>query len=136
LHYYYAKEAAMQRITEKRLDLLGFHRENGIIEVRKLPAGTRIALETRSEVYELEVGTPNLGVVLIASDRRFMGRDKAVVTGSIDVDTGLFLPRIIGQGLKVVLKRPYAPVIRTDPVQAATIRGKDDSYVYEMWNLG
>lgn len=123
----------MQRITEKRLDLLGFHRENGVIEVRKLPAGTRITLETASEVYELEVGTPRLGVVLIASERRFRNRDKAVVTGSRDVDTGLFLPKIIGQGLKIVLKRPYARVVRTDPVRAATIRGKNDSYVYEMW---
>ena len=125
----------MQRITELKLDLLGFHRENGVIEVRKLPAGTRIALETLSEVYELEVGTPRLGVVLIASERKFRSRDKAVVTGSLDVDTGLFLPKIIGQGLKVVLKRPYARVVRTDPVLAATIRGKDDSYVYEMWDL-
>ena len=125
----------MKRIAEKRLDLLGFHRENGVIEVRKLPAGTRIALVTASEVYELEVGTPKLGVVLIASERKFRARDKAVVTGSFDVDTGLFLPKIIGQGLKVVLKRPYAYVVRTDPVLSATIRGKNDSYVYEMWNL-
>lgn len=125
----------MQSVKELRLDLLGFHRENGVIEVRKLPAGTRIALETISEVYELEVGTPSLGVVLIASERKFRNRDKAVVTGSLDVDTGLFLPKIIGQGLKVVLRRSYSPVIRTDPVLAATLRGKNDSYVYEMWNL-
>ena len=125
----------MQRITELKKDLLGFHRENGVIEVRKLPAGTRIELETVSEVYELEVGTPKLGVVLIASERGFRNRDKAVVTGSIDADTGLFLPKIIGQGLRVVLKRPYAPVVRTAPVLFAAIRGKDDSYVYEMWNL-
>lgn len=125
----------MQKISKLRSNLLGFHRENGVIEVRKLPAGTRIALETLSEVYEFEVGTPKLGVILIASEREFLLRDKAVVTGSIDVDTGLFLPRIIGQGLRVVLKRPYASAIRTGPVLAATIRGKNDSYVYEMWGL-
>ncbi len=123
----------MQRITELRRNLLGFHRENGIIEVRKLLAGTRITLETVSEVYELEVGTPKRGVVLIASELGFRNRDKAIVTGSIDTDTGLFLPKIIGQGLRIVLKRPYARVVRTDPVLFATIRGKNDSYVYEMW---
>ncbi len=123
----------MQRLAKLKKDLLGFHRENGVVEVRKLPAGTRIALETASEVYELEVGTPKLGVVLIASERGFRNRDKAVVTGSIDADTGLFLPKIIGQGLRVVLKRPYARVVRTDPVLFATIRGKNDSYVYEIW---
>lgn len=123
----------MQGITKLRRDLLGFHRENGVVEVRKLSAGTRITLETVSEVYELEVGTPKLGVVLIASELGFRNRDKAVVTGSIDTDTGLFLPEIIGQGLRVVLKRPYARVVRTDPVLFAVIRGKDDSYVYEMW---
>jgi hypothetical protein len=125
----------MQKIKEKRLDLLRFHRENGTVEVRKLPAGTRITLETATEVYELEVGTPKLGVVLIASDRRFPGRDKAVVSGSFDSNAAIFLPEIIGQGLSTVLKRPYARVVRTGPVLAATIRGKDDSYTYEMWNL-
>ncbi len=123
----------MQSRKELKRDLLGVHSENGCVEVRKLPAGTRIALETTSEVYELEVGTPKLGVVLIASERGFRNRDKAVVTGSIDTDTGLFLPKIIGQGLRVVLKRPYARVVRTAPVLFATIRGKDDSYIYEMW---
>lgn len=124
----------MREITERRLELLRYHRENGVIEVRKLPAGTRIAVDTVSEHYELEVGTPRFGVVLIASDRRFHGRDKAVVTGSTDLDTGIFLPRIIGEGLKIVLRRQDLPVIRTDPVLAACIRGRDDSYVFNIWN--
>ena len=123
----------MRRITEKTLKLLNWHRENGVIEVRKLSVGTRIALDTISEHYEIEVGTPKNGVVLLASDRRFDGREKAILTGSIDTDTGIFLPRIIGEGLKVVFRRPEATVVRTDPVLAACIRGKGDSYTYLMW---
>jgi len=123
----------MREITEKRLELLRYHRENGVIDVRKLPIGTRIALDTVSEHYELEVGTPERGVVLIASDRRFDGRDKAIVTGSADVETGIFLPRIIGQGLKVVLRRANSPAVRTDPVLAACVRGRNDEYTYLMW---
>jgi len=123
----------MRRITEKKLELLNWHKENGVIEVRKLPVGTRIALDTISEHYELEVGTPQNGVVLLASDRRFDGREKAVVMGSIDIDAGIFLPLIIGEGLKVVLRRQGAPVVRTNPVLAACVRGKGDSYVYSVW---
>jgi hypothetical protein len=130
-----AQEVAMRRrITEKTLELLNWHRENGVIEVRKLPAGTRIALDTISEHYELEVGTPKKGVVLLASDRRFDGREKAIVTGSTDLDTGIFLPRIIGEGLTTVLRRPGKTVVRTDPVLAAVVRGKGDSYVYNVWD--
>jgi hypothetical protein len=124
----------MREVTERKLELLRYHRENGVIEVRKLPAGTRIAVDTVSEHYELEVGTPEYGVVLIASDRRFHGRDKAIVTGSTDLDTGIFLPKIIGEGLKIVLRRQDQPVIRTDPVLAAVVRGKGDSYVYSVWD--
>lgn len=124
----------MQKIMKRKRELLQYHRENGLIEVRKLPAGTRIAVDTISEYYEFEVGTPKFGVVLIASDKRFHGRDKAVVTGSMDPGTNIFLPRIIGEGLKIVLRRQNKPVVRTDPVLAACIRGKGDSYVYNVWN--
>lgn len=124
----------MKDIADRKRDLLLYHRENGVIEVRKLPVGTRIAVDTVSEHFELEVGTPKYGVVLIASDRGFRGRDKAIVTGSSEPGTGIFLPKIIGEGLKIILRRPGKTIVRTDPVLAAVIRGKGDSYVYNMWN--
>ena len=122
-----------KRIARKQTELREYHAANGVIRVRQLPAGTRIELHTSDEHYELEVGTPKRGVVLIASDVRFEGRDKAIVLGSTDPDTRIYLPQIIGEGLQVSFKFPYKPTVRTRPILSARILGKNDSYSYDMW---
>lgn len=122
-----------EKLAKKQAELLEYHKENGVIEVRKLPNGTRVELHTPDEHYELEVGTAEFGVVLAASDGRFSHRDKVVVAGSIDPDTSIYIPRIIGQGLKVLLRPQNAHIVRTGPVISARILGKKDSYAYEMW---
>ena len=122
-----------EMLTLKQSELIEYHERNGVIDVRKLPVGTRVELHTPDEHYELEVGTPKFGVVLVASDGRFNHRDKVVVPGSIDPDTFIFLPNIIGEGLKVMLRPQNQPIVRTGPVISARILGKHDSYVYEMW---
>jgi hypothetical protein len=122
-----------KEVKRRQEELLSYHRAQGVIDVRKLTAGTRIVIETPTENYELEVGTPERGVVLIASDKRFTKRDKAVVSGSYDPNTRIFLPKIIGYGLKIVLRRPYKLAIRTGPVVAAKVIGKGDSYEYRLW---
>jgi len=122
-----------KEVERQREKLLAYHRAQGVIDVRKLLAGTRIAIKTPTENYELEVGTPERGVVLIASDKRFTKRDKVVVSGSYDPDTHIFLPRIIGYKLKIVLRRPYKLVVRTGPVVTAKVIGRGDSYEYRLW---
>lgn len=122
-----------EKMSTIQAELLEKHRQNGVVEVRKLPVGTRVALDTPDEHYELEVGTPEFGVVLVASDGRFENRDKVVVTGSIDPETNIFVPEIIGEGMRIVLRRQNKPVVRTGPVVAACIRGKGDSYEYRLW---
>lgn len=118
-------------LRHKREELLAFHRANGCIRVKKLIEGTRIVIKTSKEVYELEVGTAKFSVVLIASNGRFEQRDKAVVTGSIDPETNIFVPEIIGEGLKIVLRPRGGKVVRTPPVIYAKVVGK--TYEYELW---
>jgi hypothetical protein len=120
-------------LMRRQAGLLTHHRENGCLDVRRLPRQTRLVIETSDEIYELEVGTPDKGVVLIASDGLFRLRKKAMVLGSIDPETGIFLPEIIGYGLKMMLRRPYKGVIKTGPIIAAKVIGPKDSYEYRMW---
>jgi hypothetical protein len=120
-------------ILEKQAELLAYHQANGCLNVRKLPRKTRLVIETSDEIYELEVGTPDKGVVLVASDGFFWSRRKAVVLGSIDPKTGIFLPEIMGYGLKIMLRRPYKGITRTGPIIAAKVIGPRDSYEYKMW---
>lgn len=120
-------------LSATQTKLLEEHERLGCINVRKLTAGTRIVLKTADEIYELEVGTPEFGVVLVASDGRFTRRDKRVVAGSVCPDNGIFIPEIIGQGLKVILRRPYYDTVYTGPVYAARVSGKDAEYSFDMW---
>lgn len=122
-----------ETVKEKQLELREKHLKNGVIDVRKLKQGTRIELVTADEVFELEVGTPERCVVLLASNKRFEQRVKAVVLGGFDPDTRIFLSKLIGQGLRIALLQDYKPSIKTGPVLAAKVRGKDDSYEYQLW---
>lgn len=118
-------------LDQKREELIAYHNENGCINVRKLIEGTRLLIRTLDEVYELEVGTAKFGVVLLASNDRFEDRDKAVVTGSLDPETKVFVPEIIGEGLRIIFRSRKGQVIRTQPVLSARIVGA--TYVYELW---
>jgi hypothetical protein len=118
-------------LRQRREMLLNYHHANGFIDVRKLAEGTRIVIKTPSEVYELEVGTAKFGVVLLASNRRFECRDKAVVMGSLDPETNVFIPKIIGEGLKIMLRPRAGAIIRTEPVTYARVMG--EKYSYELW---
>lgn len=111
--------------------LIEYHKSNGFIDIRKLSNGTRIVIKTIDEVYELEVGTAKHGVVLVGSERRFLQRDKAVVTGGLDPETRIFVPRIIGEGLKLTMRLRDGEIVQTSPVVYARIVG--DSYEYELW---
>lgn len=118
-------------MKRKQQEILNYHCTNGFIDIGKLSAGTYILIETSDEIYEFEVGTPKFNVVLVASDGRFEHRDKMVVVGSLDLETNILLPRIIGEGLKIVLRPCSGKIIRTGPVLSAKITGK--TYKYEMW---
>lgn len=117
-------------LERKRADLLGYHTANGFINVRKMRAGERVLIKTPEEVYEFEVGTPELGVVLLASDIRFENRDKAVLTGSLDPETNIFLEEIIGEGLKIALRLGNR-IMYISPVVYAKVSG--DNYEYVLW---
>jgi len=118
-------------LKQRQKELIAFHHENGCIDVKKLTEGTRIVIKTSDEVYELEVGTAKFAVVLVASNNRFEHRDKAVVTGSLDPRTRVFIPAIIGEGLMIVLRSRKGRIIRTKPVTYAKIVG--ENYEYIMW---
>jgi len=122
-----------EKLAKKQSELIEYHTANGVIDVRKMVNGTRIELCTPDEHYELEVGTAKHGVVLVASDRRFRRRDKVVVTGSVDPVTQIFLPQMIGEGLRVLLRPEHSPIVRTGPVISARILGRKDTYSYDMW---
>jgi len=118
-------------LKRKQQELIAFHRANGCIDVRELLEGTRIIIKTVDEVYELEVGTAKFAVVLMASNGRFEQRTKAVVTGSLDTKTNIFVPEIIGEGLKIVFRPQKGKIIHTQPVLAAKIVG--ENYEYALW---
>jgi len=122
-----------KQLKQQQSELMEAHLSNGVVEVQKLSMGTRITVTTPDEHYEFEVGTPQFGVVLVGSDGRFDSRDKVVLTGSIDPDTQIFLPGIIGQGLKIVLRRQNKPTVRTGPVLAVRVLGRNDSYAFKLW---
>ena len=115
-------------------DLMELHSENGVINVWKLERNTRVTLTTRDEHYELIVGTPSRGVVLIASDVRFERQDKAVIAGSRDPQTRIFLPKVIGQGLCVLMRLRNGRTILTKPVLAASVLGSHNSYRFTLWD--
>lgn len=118
-------------LQQRQKELLSYHRANGCINIRRLANKSRILIKTSDEVYELEVGTAEKGVVLVASNVRFQHRDKAVVTGSLDPETNVFVPVIIGEGLKIVLRPQRGRVIITEPVNYAKVTGVN--YEFEMW---
>ncbi len=118
-------------LQQRQKELLSYHRANGCINIRKLANRSRILIKTSDEVYEFEVGTAEKGVVLVASNVRFLHRDKAVVTGSIDPEINIFVPVIIGEGLKIILRPRRGRVIRTGPVNYAKVTGVN--YEFEMW---
>lgn len=118
-------------LKRKREELFAYHYANGFINIKRLLNGVRIVVKTLDEVYELEVGTAERAVVLLASNIRFECRDKAVVLGSLDPETHIFLPQIIGQGLRIVLRPRKGKVISTGPVISARIVGS--TYTYELW---
>jgi len=118
-------------LNRKQQELAAFHRANGHVNVREMLEGTRIVIKTVDEVYELEVGTAKFGVVLIASNGRFEQRIKAVVEGSLDPETSIFVPEIIGEGLKIMLRSQKGGTIHTQPVTGAKIVGI--GYNYELW---
>lgn len=120
-------------LTPRQQELIAEHRRNGCVEVRWMAAGTRISLATTDEHFELEVGTPERGVVLLATDRRFPQREKAVVAGSFDPSSREFLPEIIGQNLNVVFRVQGIGVVRTRPVLSAIVRDNGDTYEYDLW---
>jgi hypothetical protein len=113
--------------------LFNYHVCNGLIDVYKLEAGTYVEFSTKNENFELEVATPSLGICLISSDRRFVGRDKVKVLGSIDPLTKIYLPKIIGENLKLKLRRDNQPTIVTRPIVSARIIGKNMDWDYKLW---
>ena len=113
-------------------ELHTYHRNNQCINVKKLKARTRVLLRTDTVTYELEVGTPERAVVLVASDGDvWNSRRKMSLLGSIDTDTGVLLDDIICQDLKLSLKPRRGRLVRIGPIRSAKITGED--YVYELW---
>lgn len=114
-------------------ELHSYHRENHCINVRQLQVRTRILLRTDGATYELEVGSPEKAVALVASDDALWNnRRKMVVMGSIDTASGVLLDDIICRDLVLSLKPRRGRVIRIGPIRSAKITGKD--YVYELWS--
>lgn len=118
-------------LKQKRDELLAFHRANGFVDVRQLAEKTLIVVKSLEEVYELEVGTPKFGVVLIASNGRFERREKVIVMGCMEPVTRIFIPETICQDMRMVLRPRKGSVIRTQPIVYARIKGK--TYDYELW---
>lgn len=118
-------------LKRKQEELAAYHRANGHINVRELLEGTRIVITTVDEVYELEVGTAKFAVVLMASNGRFEQRIKVMVIGSRDPKTNIFVPVIIGEGLKIVFRPQKGRIIHTQPVVGAKIVG--ENYEYVLW---
>jgi hypothetical protein len=114
-------------------ELHAYHRENQCINIRKLKVRTRVLLRTDSVTYELEVGTPERAVVLLASDSDvWNSRRKMSLLGSIDPTSGVLLDDIICQDLKLSLKPQRGRLVRIGPIRSAKITGED--YVYELWS--
>jgi hypothetical protein len=114
-------------------ELHAYHRENECINIKKLKVRTRVLLRTDTVTYELEVGTPERAVVLVASDGDvWNSRRKMSLLGSIDTDTGVLLDDIICQDLKLSLQPRRGRVVRIGPIRSARIMG--EGYAYELWN--
>ncbi len=110
---------------------------NRMLDIRDLERGTHILVETTGEVYELTVGTPERCVVLVASDRQIERRDKFVLLGSVDPDTGCLLPHCIAEDWCIRLKPARGPggcasIITTGLAERVTITV--DDVTTELWN--
>ena len=121
-------------LTNDQRNLLAEHESQGVIDVRRLPVGTLVAIDTATENFELLVCNPDRGVVLVASNRLFPKREKAVVVGSLHPETRLQLPRIIGKDLRIILKINRNGKMATPPVLAARVTGRNASFEYDMWS--
>lgn len=114
------------------------------ISLSKLKRGSKILLETRECVFEMEVYAPLQGKVRITGGKRFLDKTNAVVVGSYGALTRegeerLQHPNEIERGIGVQMSYTDNDGISiefvTSPVISGRIYGKADgqAWEYEVW---
>lgn len=107
----------------------------GVIDVYKMEAGLYIELACDKDCYELQVGTPEFGAVIIAHPAHFPHRDKCAVKGSYVTVEGekIYIPKLIVKDAEILLHKTHSFRHVTPPVRRAVIRGRNDQFSYSLW---
>ena len=104
------------------------------IDVWNLPKNTRIALTTAEEHYELHVTNPARGVILVASNKRFQERDKAIFLGCRAPDTEILIQRVVLYKFHAMFRLNNGRVVSTQRVLSARVTGPNNSNTYTLWD--
>lgn len=103
-------------------------RQEGIIEIAKLPTGTSILVETAAQIFEIVV-QQGYNVSVIGIGKRNFIRQNAEFIGSI-TQTGMLFAGIIVKDMHLVFKLESGRYT-TGCIRAASIN--NENYHYELW---
>lgn len=117
------------------------------IEVNKLKQGTKVLLETKESVFDLEVLDPTNGLILIEGSRRFIKKPREAVLvgvyGKRDFlhNDELLAPFQIERGIGIEIKYNDDDGVSNDfitsPILSAKIHGTNaegKEWGYEVWD--
>lgn len=110
-------------------------KKEGFINVKEIPVGIKILLETKHNVYTLEkIKEPNHFMVE-GSNERFKEPQEIIIKGATWGTSAILVDRI-GYDLYIEIYRfnydgDNTPILHTSAVKSAKIIGKN--FEYEMW---
>ena len=110
------------------------------IHLEKLKKGNRVLLETKECVFDLEILSPENGVVLITGGRRFTKPTIVTIVGAfgrrkIEDEDKLLAERQIERNIGIELQYNNKNEITCDFVTSPIVSGKiyGDNWSFEMW---
>lgn len=111
------------------------------IQVHKLKKGNRILLETKECVFDIEIVSPNNGVILISGGRRFLKPTEATLIGvfgrrKVDDLDSLLSEKEIEKNLGIEIQYHDKDNITSDFVTSPIISAKiyGEGWDFEMWD--
>lgn len=112
-------------------------RERGGVDLTKLPARTKILVETTAGIYEIVVVKPEDGTVVVKATVAPFTAHKDTMTvleRSIWDDKGkIALPFWVGQAMRMVFRDDKGELFATHSVESARVVSPAGDWEYEVW---